>query len=87
MKLGVKGLGGGLMNMYNEKSLFIFTLHFFLGGGSAGHVSVMRESRYEVSTGTDSATVNGKASGHGTAPRRRIVTALLLDVGPVDQSV
>jgi len=32
MKLGIKGLRGGLRNMYNEKSLFYIHL-IFAGGG------------------------------------------------------
>jgi len=33
MKLGIKGLRGGLRNMYNEKSLFYIHLIFAGGGG------------------------------------------------------
>jgi hypothetical protein len=85
MKFDVKGRRGGLRNMYNENSLFLYPLYIFFWEGKrrAGDVSVMRQSKYEVTTGTHRATVNTKASGHGTAPRRRIVTILLLDIHQV----
>ena len=43
----------------------------------------MRQSRYEVRTDTHRATVNARASGHGSAPRRRIATVLLLNIHQV----
>ena len=38
----------------------------------------MRQSKSKVSTGTHNATLNAKTSEHGTAPRRRIVTVVIM---------
>ena len=66
MKFGVKGLRGGLRIQYNKKPLFL-TSPYILGVGKrgAGHVSVMRQLKYEAATDIHGATVNDKASGLG----------------------
>jgi hypothetical protein len=85
MKLSKEGRRGVLRNMYNEKSLFFYSPYIFgrWGKRRAGDVSVMRQYKYEIPTGTHSATVNVTASGHGNVLRRRMATILLLNIRQV----